>query len=1663
MRKAPRSPQVEPSRQRGARRHRHVAAGVAAGLFLASATPAAVFAAPGDRSEAEALMLSGGGLIDLGTIAQLQGPYNAYTPGDTDNSPIDLDALGLIDLGLGVQLFGGNDVLTLGAVGQYSRTDASGSFASAGLIGANGAIQAGTGAAGENATLDLSPVLSAVGVQALLSDLRLDLGALSASATATRGSAVATEGDYQIASGELTLTSPVLSAVAADLDGTLDDASAAVNAVAGTGGTIASTVNGLLGGIEDIIGTLLLGAVSLDSPAVTATVNANLGTALDAVAETPFVSGPVTLTLGTGTIVVDLDELYALNALGPNTPILSDLALNPTIAEALSDILTDQLPTALTTAVRDVLNSTTLTVGVTAGVDLGVPPLAADVGDLALTVTGSLGGFLALTGSTAPTVSLAGTNILGLPVGTLLTPITSFVTDDLVPAVGGVVEAALDLDALEADLTSTLTSTVTALQPVLGAVNQVVSLTGNVQEQDGDFRDPAGTDAGSFTQRALSIVVAPFLGGAVTLHLASATVNAVPLDAPGGLAIDPDRGPVAGGTEVTITGDGLDDVTEVLFGDEPAASFTVNPDGTITAVTPPATAPGTVAVTVTNPDGSDDSLDFEYFEPTRIDGIDPDSGTTAGGTAVTITGVCFTGATDVLFGTTPAASFTVDSDTQITAVTPPGAEGSVDVTVVGSADCGDGTLPDGFTYVVPGAPALTSLDPDSGPETGGTVVTITGTDFTGATDVTFDGVPATSFTVVSDTEITATSPAHAPGAVDVVVTNPTGASAPLPFTYLVVTGVDEVDPGSGPEAGGNTVTITGVCFTGATDVLFGDVSATSFTVDSDTQITAVVPAGTGTVDVTVVGTGTCGTGTLPDGYEYVAPPTVTDLDPTSGPEAGGTLVTITGTGFTGATAVTFDGTPGTAFTVVSDTEIQVTTPAHAPGTVDVVVEHPGGDTDAGEFTYLAAPEVTGLDPTSGPEAGGTLVTITGTGFTGATAVTFDGTPGTAFTVVSDTEIQVTTPAHAPGTVDVVVEHPGGDTDAGEFTYLAAPEVTGLDPTSGPEAGGTVVTITGTGFTGATAVTFDGTPGTAFTVVSDTEIQVTTPAHAPGAVDVVIEHPVGDAGAGEFTYLAAPTVTGLDPTSGPETGGTVVTITGTGFTGATGVTFDGTPGTAFTVVSDTEIQVTTPAHAPGTVDVVVEHPGGDAEAGEFTYLVVTGVDEVDPGSGPEAGGNTVTITGACFTGATDVLFGGVSATSFTVDSDTQITAVVPAGTGTVDVTVVGTGTCGTGTLPGGYEYLPAPTVTDLDPTSGPEAGGTVVTITGTGFTGATAVTFDGTPGTAFTVVSDTEIQVTTPAHAPGAVDVIVEHPGGDTDAGEFTYLAAPEVTDLDPTSGPETGGTVVTITGTGFTGATAVTFDGAPGTAFTVVSDTEIQVTTPAHAPGAVDVVVEHPGGDTDAGEFTYLPVTHVDDVEPGVGPESGGTTVTITGSCFTGATDVLFGDVSATSFTVDSDTQITAVAPPGVGVVDVTVVGTECGPGTLPGGFEYTTAPIIADLTPARGPASGGTLVTITGANLGGVTSVTFDGVDATALQIVSDTELTVRTPAGTPGVVDVAAVALTGTSDPGTFEYYATGSDPVDPLPATGARSTGDLWAAAGLLLILAGVGAVLRRRWSA
>ena len=513
-------------------------------------------------------------------------------------------------------------------------------------------------------------------------------------------------------------------------------------------------------------------------------------------------------------------------------------------------------------------------------------------------------------------------------------------------------------------------------------------------------------------------------------------------------------------------------------------------------------------------------------------------------------------------------------------------------------------------------------------------------------------------------------------------------------------------------------------------------------------------------------TGTLACAPASAGAKSTPAPMVTALSPNSGPDGGGTAVMITGINLEGATEVRF-GNSLAAITSDAATSIEVTTPAEPAGTVYVTVTTAGGTstvTSFGEFTYVTPPTLTTISPTSGPTAGGTPVTITGTNLTGEFEVLF-GSVWAAVTSDTANQIVATSPAEPAGMVYVTVITAGGTstiTSNGEFTYVQAPAVAGLIPTSGSTTGGTSVTIAGTNLAGATAVRFGNVLAA---VTSDTANQIvaTSPAGS-GTVDVTVTTGGGTSAtsaADWFTYEAAPTVTGVSPTSGPTAGGIWVTIAGTNLAGATAVLFGGVAATTITSDAANQIVAVNPAGA-GTVDVTVTTAGGTSAtsaADEFTYAASTSptVASISPDSGPAGGGTNVTITGTNLTGATAVEFGGAAATNVAVDSATQITATSPAGSGTVNVIV----TTPNGTSPASpsdlFTYLAAPTVTAISPTAGPVAGGTTVTITGTNLAGVTAVNFGGAAATKITSDKGTKIVATSPAESAGTVDVTVTAP------------------------------------------------------------------------------------------------------------------------------------------------------------------------------------------------------------------------------------------------------------------------------------------------------------------
>jgi IPT/TIG domain len=845
--------------------------------------------------------------------------------------------------------------------------------------------------------------------------------------------------------------------------------------------------------------------------------------------------------------------------------------------------------------------------------------------------------------------------------------------------------------------------------------------------------------------------------------------------------------------------------------------------------------------------------------------------------------------------------------------------------------------------------------------------------------------------------------------------------------------------------GRTAVTITGTNFATGATVTFGGTAATNVVVVNGTTITATTPAGSaGAVTVTVTVNGQ--SGSLTNGFSYVVPPTVSSVSPSTGSTAGGAAVTITGTNFTTGATVTFGGTAATNVVVVNSTTITATTPAGSAGavTVSVTVSGQSGSLTNG-FTYVVSPSVSSVSPNTGSTAGGTAVTITGTNFATGATVTFGGTAATNVVVVNGTTITATTPVHAAGAaaVTVTVNGQSGSLTNG-FSYVVPPTVSSVSPNTGSTAGGTAVTITGTNFTTGATVTFGGTAATNVVVVNSTTITATTPAGSAGAVTVAVTVS-GQSGSlpNGYNYVVAPTVSAVSPNNGPMAGGTAVTITGTNFaTGAT-VTFGGTAATNVAVVNSTTITATTPAHAAGAVTVTMTVNGQSGSlANGFTYNSTVAISFVQVAAAtPQSSTATVPVAfpGVQTAGNLNVVVVGWNDTTSTVQS-------VKDSAGNAYSLAIGP-TSGTALRQSIY-YAPnivsganTVTVTFNQAAAFPDVrvleyrGVNAVDVKAGASGSSTAANSGATTTTAANeLIFGADIVATTTAAAgSGFTSRIITSPDGDIAEDEVAATAGsnsatatlsssgpwimqmvafvavsgppPTVTGVSPSNGSTAGGTAVTITGTNFAAGATVTFGSAAGTNVVVVSGTQITATTPPGSAGAVMVTVSNPGGQSGglAGAFTYIAPPTLTSVSPNSGLAVGGTAVTLTGTNFASGATVTFGGTAATNVTVSNSTTITATTPAhAAGAVTVTVTNSNGLSGSLASGFTYIAPPTVTGVSPSSGTTAGGTAVTITGTNFAAGATVTFGIAAATNVVVVSATQITATTPAGSAGAVTV-------------------------------------------------------------
>jgi Papain family cysteine protease/IPT/TIG domain len=324
----------------------------------------------------------------------------------------------------------------------------------------------------------------------------------------------------------------------------------------------------------------------------------------------------------------------------------------------------------------------------------------------------------------------------------------------------------------------------------------------------------------------------------------------------------------------------------------------------------------------------------------------------AAGTTVTVTGRNLDAATAVRFGTV-AADFTNvtadDGSTALAAVVPAGQRvgASVDVTVTSAGGTSAVIAGGKFTYAAP-APVVSALSMDSVTTLGGSAITVTGDNLTGASVKV--GTTAVSVRGVTPTALTFTAPAQAAGPVTVSVTTGGGtATATLTYVAPDAPTVTSLSTTTVSTKAGTTVIATGTTFVGAVSATV-DGKKVGVVRVNDTTLRFTAPAHpAGTVPLVITA---AGGSAAPVDLTYVTPPpAVSSLTPAAGSAVKGATVTVNGANFAGATGVKL-GDTDLAFKIVSDTRLTVTVPATAAGSYLLTVTT-GGGTSTQAVKYVA--------------------------------------------------------------------------------------------------------------------------------------------------------------------------------------------------------------------------------------------------------------------------------------------------------------------------------------------------------------------------------------------------------------------------------------------------------------------------------------------------------------------------------------------------------------------------------------------------------------------------------------------------------------------------------------------------------------------------------------
>ena len=967
---------------------------------------------------------------------------------------------------------------------------------------------------------------------------------------------------------------------------------------------------------------------------------------------------------------------------------------------------------------------------------------------------------------------------------------------------------------------------------------------------------------------------------------------------------------------------------------------------------------------------------------------------------------------------------------------------------------GIGSMADsaGTEFIYFSTPTISYLDPSTGAP--GTVVDVVGEGFLDAVGLAcrFGGtIVAVAFKSVNLVTCKAPRQSIYGSTVAVEVSNNMvdWTSNGVAFTTRPRSVLDSVTPKVGPVSGSTIVRVTGFDFPKTSSNDFDSKISCRF----GSTIVAAAPAMDGELFCVSPASDQAGSVSFEIAedesdlthsgwrFHYVPDVEVSGAYPLTGPEMGGTAVAITGSQFLGMEPVVCQfGVSGfrSAGHWLSRTVFVCHTPPQRPGTARLAISTNGQQfTDTG-LAYIYQPEaaVLSISPRGGSVHGGTYITVRGAGFLNTTDIACrvgDRLGEAAY--VDPTMVRCNVPRaaiHDRGSSAAVrIANNGVDfTDSLGvlFEYVPSFDLRSIEPMVGSTDGGTLIRVHGVGFDTAQNVSCVVNGSVVQTLVETARSLTCTAPLAVEAGEVRIELTVNgvdmSSSTASFRYHWPVEVTSVYPISAPESGGSRLLVTGSGFTDTDTLAcvFVLSPGrhesrimSIAVYLSDNIISCASPKGSVGGAELRVSNNGIDVSV-SLVYFTVTSKSTVTmlwPSSGWTDGGTAVRVEGTGFIDSSTVFckFGDTIVSADAVLDTTSVVCTSPPreypSRVAVEVTNNGMDWTSSGVV---FEYLPPITIFGVSPNIGPMRGGTVVRLSGSGFEasadgGKLACRFGLSVVPAVVTGAGSIALCVAPASAKlGSSSLDISSNGAEFMSDGYTFYYNEDIVAESawPLAGPESGDTVVTIAGTGFADTREILCEfGLVGTLVpgTWIDSSTLSCISPPHMPGVVPLRLSMNRQQfVETGlSFVYLVHSTVRTITPSSGPRHGGTLIEVAGTAFVNSTALScrLGSRNLPGVFIDSE-HVRCTTPPSVSSSPLSLEISNNGVDYTNSAVKFTFVPglSIRYLWPTNGPIIGGTKVVVHGSGFSGGANVlcVFDGRDTLAT-VRSDNELDCPTP----------------------------------------------------------------------